>query len=79
MPSAGVRSAVVTASRHHPASRLPSTECTRAEIAPGTAVSGSAAKCLRASTTPRPEFCMPVSIAIVRAATTGNPDARAKP
>ncbi|MFM1904710.1 MAG: hypothetical protein RLZZ440_2610, partial [Planctomycetota bacterium] len=33
-------------------------EWTSAEIAPGTAVSGSEAKCFWASTTPRPEFCM---------------------
>lgn len=75
----GSCSVFVTASRHHAASRLPRTEWTRAEIAPGTAVSGSAAKCLRARTTPKPEFCMPVSIEIVRAATTENPNTRAKP
>jgi hypothetical protein len=46
---------------------LPITEWTTEEIAQGTAVSGSAGKCRWASTTPRPEFCIPTSIAVVRA------------
>jgi hypothetical protein len=53
--------------RHQAASRLPISEWTTLEIAHGTAASGSAGKCFWARTTPRPEFCMPTSIEIVRA------------
>ena len=54
------------------------TEWKTLEIAQGTAVSGSA-KCLRASTTPRPEFCMPTSIDTVRATASSKRANRATP
>ena len=54
---------------------LPMTECTVAEMAQGTATSGSA-KCADASTTPRAEFCMPTSMLIVRDVLVEKPAAR---
>ena len=42
------------------------TEWNVAEIAQGRGASGIAAKCFCASAAPRPEFCMPTSIEIVR-------------
>jgi hypothetical protein len=54
------------------ANEEPRTEWHVAEMAHGSAVSGSA-KLREASTTPSAEFCMPVSIETVRATSSGLP------
>lgn len=64
-PRAGLFVTMAGRSLQIPASRLPTTECIVADSAHGNAVSGSM-KWFFASTAPRPEFCIPTSIEIVR-------------
>lgn len=52
---------------------LPRTEWTVADMAPGRAVRGSAAKWRRARTVPRPEFCIPTSMETVLRMMVGYP------
>lgn len=45
---------------------LPNMQCARAEMAPGTVARENEGKLFLASSVAKPEFCMPISIAIVR-------------
>lgn len=52
--------------RQMPARMLPMTEWKVAEMAQGSAARGICAKCCFASAAPKPEFCMPTSMEMVR-------------
>jgi len=56
---------------------LPMTEWKVAEMAQGNGASGIKAKCLPASAAPRPEFCIPTSIEMVRQLITSKRNSRA--
>ena len=63
--------------RHRAARKLPRIQCMIAEMAQGVAVEG--VKCFTASALPRPLFCMPTSMAMVRRMRSSNPSTRGIP
>ena len=64
---------------HHAASTLPSTECTQAERAQGSAARGKAWKCSIASWAARALFLRPAWMELERAEGSGRPRARDRP
>jgi hypothetical protein len=63
--------------RHQAARMLPMMEWKLAEMADGTGASAICGKVLRASTAPRPEFCIPTSMETVRQDSSGSLKIRA--